>query len=209
MKKLAPERVSTEAEGLFANYGSTMSDGSVPEIRLSDQERDQVIGQLSLAMSDGRIDVREFEERSRLVYAAKVPSDLEGVLAGLPVTAPTTLPARSDATGAKRWFVSLIGDRTQRGDLDMGDVATSLSLLGDTTFDLTQVSAPSVHLRVFSALGDVTILVRRGTRVRSNVFLILGDRDETSAGPVTPDGLDLRLRVVALLGDVRVRTIEA
>lgn len=186
-----------------------MSESSVPEIRLSDRERDEVIGQLSLAMSDGRIDVGEFEQRSRLVYAATVPSDLEGVLEGLPVTVPAATPARpADVTTGKRRFFSLIGDRTQRGDLDMGEQATSISLLGDTTFDLTQISAPVVDLRVFSVLGDVTILVRPGTRVRANVFLLLGDRDESGPGTSATDGLDLRLRVVALLGDVRVRVVD-
>lgn len=187
-----------------------MSDSSVPEIRLSDRERDQVIDQLNLAMADGRLDVGEFEERSRLVYAAKVPSDLEGVLEGLPVTAPAVVtPASPVANDGKRWFFSLIGDRTHRGDLDTGEQGTSLSLLGDTTFDLTQVTASSVNLRIFSLLGDVTVLVRPGTRVRSNVFLLLGDRDETSPGPQATTELNLDLRVVALMGDVKVRTVDS
>lgn len=186
-----------------------MADSSVPEIRLSDVERDQVISQLNLAMSDGRLDVGEFEQRSRLVYAAKVPSDLEGVLEGLPVSpsAPPTLAAPS--SGKNRWFFSLIGDQTQRGNLDLGDKATSISLLGDTTFDLTQVTATSADLRIFALIGDVKLIVRPGTRVSSNVFLLLGDRVETETGPLAADGLDLRLRVVALIGDVNVRVVEA
>ena len=187
-----------------------VDDSSLPEIRLSDADRDEVIDQLSTAMSEGRLDVAEFEERSRLVYAAKVRSDLEGVVSDLPVrqTTPVRKTAGVDNRKDHRWFVSLLGDRTHRGNLVLGKQNTSVSLLGDTTFDLTQIEAEDVNLRIFSLLGDVTVFVPAGTELLSNVLVVFGDRDEDLPGPLAAESMRLNLRVLALMGDVTVTVHE-
>ena len=108
------------------------SSDSTPEMRLSDADRDGAIARLSQAMSDGRIDVAEFEERSRQAYAATVPSELTPLFVDLPPSnlpaptaqaavpatsvtpaqVPTSLPA---SQGTKSWLVSLFGDNKRSG----------------------------------------------------------------------------------------------
>ena len=179
-----------------------MADADLPEIRLSDAERDEVVSQLNLAMTEGRLDADEFSSRSRQVYAAKVPSDLEGVLEGLPVS---PLPSQAPSRGT-RWFFSLLGDRVQRGDIDLGDKAISISVLGDTTFDLRSTSRTATNLRIFSLLGDVTVLVRPGTQVAASIFMLLGDRQEDVGGPT--NDATLNVRVYSVLGDVKIRVVD-
>lgn len=55
-----------------------------PNIRLSNAEREILIGRLHAATEEGRLDLDEFEERSRQVYEAKVYADVEHLLADLP-----------------------------------------------------------------------------------------------------------------------------
>lgn len=65
------------------------------EIRLTDADRDATAGALHAAVADGRLDLQEFEERLDTVYAARVPSELAGVLDDLGVEAHR-LPARRE-----------------------------------------------------------------------------------------------------------------
>ncbi|MCC3765835.1 DUF1707 domain-containing protein [Glycomyces sp. TRM65418] len=67
-----------------------------PNIRLSNAEREALIGKLHEATEEGRLDLHEFAERSRQVYEAKTYADVERLLADLPADdralAPRTRP---------------------------------------------------------------------------------------------------------------------
>lgn len=52
--------------------------------RASDDEREQVVERLRDAVSEGRIDLAEFEERMTLAYGARTHGELEPVTADLP-----------------------------------------------------------------------------------------------------------------------------
>lgn len=77
-----------------------------PEVRLSDADREATAGALHAAVADGRLDLHEFEERLDAAYAARVPSELAGLLddlGGVDVTArraPAAAPARLERTVA-------------------------------------------------------------------------------------------------------------
>lgn len=55
-----------------------------PNIRLSNTEREALIGRLHAATEEGRLELDEFAERSRQVYEAKTYADVERLLADLP-----------------------------------------------------------------------------------------------------------------------------
>ncbi|RRR97585.1 DUF1707 SHOCT-like domain-containing protein [Glycomyces terrestris] len=55
-----------------------------PDIRLSNADREALIGRLQAATEEGRLDLDEFAERSSRVYEAKTYRDVERLLADLP-----------------------------------------------------------------------------------------------------------------------------
>jgi len=57
----------------------------VPEIRISDADRGEVIEVLTRAYGDGRLDLAEFEDRVAQAQNAKVRSDLSPLTEDLPV----------------------------------------------------------------------------------------------------------------------------
>ena len=57
------------------------------ELRIGDREREQAVALLNDAVGGGYLDLQEFEERSRTVYAARTRGDLRAVLADLPTAA--------------------------------------------------------------------------------------------------------------------------
>lgn len=89
------------------------------ELRVSDAERDEVIGVLREQTSVGRLTLDEFEQRLGEVYAARTAGDLQHVLRELPVQpAPATAASpsrradeRTDEELRQRWR------RRRRGDL--------------------------------------------------------------------------------------------
>lgn len=57
---------------------------SSPAARVSDAERDLVIGQLKAAYSEGRLDKNEFQDRTRKALTARLRGDLDILVADIP-----------------------------------------------------------------------------------------------------------------------------
>jgi hypothetical protein len=57
---------------------------SGPEVRVGDAEREAVVARLQAALSEGRLEVHEFEERSSAAYAAKTEGQLVPLTSDLP-----------------------------------------------------------------------------------------------------------------------------
>lgn len=55
-----------------------------PTVRLSDAEREQVVDRLSTALSEGRLDVSDFQQRIDAAYAAKTHGEVAVLTADLP-----------------------------------------------------------------------------------------------------------------------------
>lgn len=54
-------------------------------LRISNDDRDQAIANLQRALDEGRIDLSEFDERSKNVYAAKTNAELDVIFDDLPL----------------------------------------------------------------------------------------------------------------------------
>ncbi|MEO6955639.1 MAG: DUF1707 domain-containing protein [Antricoccus sp.] len=61
----------------------TMS-GSDDQTRVGNPERERAIGLLNSALTEGYLDIHEFDERAAVVYSARTRGDLRDVLAHLP-----------------------------------------------------------------------------------------------------------------------------
>lgn len=186
--------------------------GDPREVRLSDADRNAVVDRLSQAMADGRLDVAEFEQRSRQTYAAKIPSDLEGLTADLPplpVVAPPSgspLTDRAPASNrARKWIVSLFGDRRQAGVWDPGDQTIAFSLFGDQTLDFSAVERDEIRVITVTIFGDTRIIVPQGSQLDFAGFSLLGDVNDDAAGAPTPGGSFIRVRRYGVFGDIKLQ----
>ena len=64
------------------------------DLRVSDAERQTVADRLRLAQEVGQLDIHEFDDRVRSVWAARTRGELERVTADLPAPPPAAAPAR-------------------------------------------------------------------------------------------------------------------
>jgi hypothetical protein len=58
------------------------------DLRAADKDREFVAEQLRTALSEGRLDLTEYDERLAKTYAARTYGDLDGILDDLPGTVP-------------------------------------------------------------------------------------------------------------------------
>lgn len=178
-------------------------------IRLSDSDRDAVVSQLNEAVGDGRITMVEFEQRSRQAYQAQYPADLVPLTADLPsaATAPTPVRASAPVEAKPRWIVSIMGGTEKRGAWDTGDVVKSVTVMGGTELDLTEVNATEVTINAFTAMGATEIIVPRGATVDLSGFILMGgSSDETTS--IGDSTMRVRVRSFGLMGGLEVRHLK-
>jgi hypothetical protein len=65
----------------------------VPDIRVSDRDRDAAVDRLRAASAEGRLEADELEDRVRAALAARTRGDLDALFADLPAPQPAPPPA--------------------------------------------------------------------------------------------------------------------
>jgi Domain of unknown function (DUF1707) len=162
-----------------------------PALRSSDADRERVAVLLRDHCAEGRLTPEELSDRLSSAYAARTGAELDALVADLPERpAPPAAPPR-------RWSLAVLGDSsvdlrsaalppvsTVTAVATLGDVEVivprgvnvelaGLAVLGDREDRREDVAfvpgAPTVRVRAFALLGDVTVMSepprRRGLRL--------------------------------------------
>ena len=96
-------------------------DSTTPGLRASDADRDAVVARLHRAATEGRLDADELEQRIEATYAAKLCSDLDGLVADV------TPPAEQRPVSTRPAFVA---PRGRINGLAVGSLVLSLLWMG-------------------------------------------------------------------------------
>jgi Domain of unknown function (DUF1707)/Cell wall-active antibiotics response 4TMS YvqF len=172
------------------------------EQRVSDAERESAVAELREHSVAGRLTLEELSERIERAYAARTKGELEPVTADLPAAA-----APAARRSAARWLVALIGDVRRTGRWRLAERSVAVLGIGDLTLDLrgAEIEGAETTITVVALIGDVSVIVPEGVDVEVGGVLLIGDRThESPASPPRPGAPVVRLRVFALIGDVRV-----
>jgi hypothetical protein len=171
-----------------------------PQIRASDQDRDDALQQLAAAAGDGRLTLEEYSGRADLALAARTRSELDRVLADL--QAPAALPAE-----APEQLTAILGNQTRRGRWRVPAHMTARSVLGDCYIELQDAvlssAVTTIHAR--TTLGSVTIFVPEGVEVRLSGSVILGSHSSEVGSDPLPGAPVIEVQARAVLGSVTVK----
>lgn len=213
-----PDVPSSPSPGGGASDGSaSRAPAATPALRASDADRERVAVILRDAAGDGRLTVHELDERLDAAYAAVTRDDLTGLTTDLvtsgpvPAAAGTTAPSRvvvRDADDGTRWLVAIMGGVERKGAWRLGRRCTSLSIMGGSDLDLTQVEfdGQDVHLRVICVMGGTDVRVPDHMNVVISDFGLLGGNDaRIGAGTPDPGGPTLHLHLVSVMGGSSVK----
>ncbi|MFI6732939.1 DUF1707 domain-containing protein [Nonomuraea sp. NPDC050451] len=177
-------------------------------LRASDAEREAVVEQLRVASVEGRLTLAELTDRTEAAYTATTHAELALLTQDLPAGAtPAPAPAPTPSGRKRRWFVGVMGDSKRRGTWRIDQELGAVAVMGDVLLDLreAEVRTDMVDIMAVSVMGDVKIIVPDGVNVDLDGMAVMGDKrvDVLQAAP----GMNVpvvRVRAYAVMGDVKV-----
>ena len=171
---------------------------------------------MRLATGEGRLTLDEFSDRLDVVFGARVATDLEPALAGLPVAAPQHVDARRAATiGAptkRRKVIAVMSGATRRGSWRAPTHMTAVAFWGSVTLDLREavLEGEFVDINAWAVMGGVEVYVPEGVPVDMDGMVIMGgSENRTTSAPVAPGAPIVRVHARGMWGGVSVRTKPA
>jgi len=178
---------------------------SVPDIRASDEEREQSLVALREHCAAGRLTLDELVARVDEVHAARTRSELDAVLRELPASvAPTRRrPARLTA--------AVFGHFVRRGRWRLGRWTWAVSHFGDLDVDVreAQLDRSSATIIVTPLFGNVDVYVPDGVETELGGLTVFGHCRSWGRETARPGAPLLRVRVLGLFGTVDVWRVPA
>jgi hypothetical protein len=179
------------------------------------ERRKEVCDLLAQAFAGDQIELEDYERRLDLVNSADSIEEVDSVIHDFPATvrAPAVPEAEPPATVPEvETKLAIVGDQhIDHHNFEAGSVR-SIALVGDVTVHLERIPPrrEPVVLTVFSLIGDTTVIVPRGMRVRNKVVSLLGDNEyHENTEPDVPEvpgshGTCI-LKGFSLLGDIVIQ----
>jgi hypothetical protein len=152
------------------------------DIRVSDDEREHVVGVLQKAIGLGMLNLDEFTERTDRALASRTRGELNAVLADLPgLTHPEAAPApyaaqdthsytRSFAPGQRMELNTKYSSLHRSGPWEVPAALLVRNKYGSTKLDFTEArtSTPVVEIELDSKWGSVEIVIPHHAAVDYN-----------------------------------------
>lgn len=179
------------------------------------ESRDRTIAVLTEAFAQDTLAIDVLEARLSQAHAAESLEQLAALTADLPVSAaPAPTPAHAlipaHAARPADTVLAILGSTERRGTWIAPRALAVRSILGSTVLDFREAQLPVgvVDVVVSAVLGSVELVVPPGLAVEVHGAGILGSFEAMARAPGTPDPERtlLRVRGVAVLGSVEVRT---
>ena len=194
---------------------------SARNLRVSDAEREHVVGLLQRATGAGLLDLDEFTRRVDTALAARTRAELNVVLLDLPgMTHPdrpaqvpvhrgpahpvTPRPVTDSGSGSE--VRSMLSSVSRTGEWDVPERLVVRTALGSTELDFTSARIPHevVEIDMDVVAGSVEMRVPDGARVdRTHLQVTLGSvEDKSRPGPA---GVLFRLTGAVRAGSVEIK----
>ncbi|WP_084463896.1 DUF1707 SHOCT-like domain-containing protein [Microtetraspora fusca] len=181
-------------------------------MRASDAEREAVVERLREASVDGRLTLAELTERTEAAYLARTHAELAQLTADLPGGAPApahqpAAPAPSGGGKLRKWIVAVMGDAKRQGTWRIDQEIGAVCVMGDVTLDLreAEVRSNTIDIVATCVMGDVKIIVPDGVDVELSGMTIMGDKKvQVIEAPPNRNAPVVRVRAYVVMGDVKI-----
>jgi hypothetical protein len=171
------------------------------EKRASDAEREQVVGRLRDASSEGRLTLEELADRTALAYTARSHAELAPLTDDLPAG---LAPSRRKPV---RWMGAVIGEVKRTGRWRIRENTHVVMGIGDCHLDLrtAELDGDEVTVTISQIIGDTTIVVPQHVDVELSGFFLIGDKSRAgSEEELPPAAPRVHVRAFGLIGELNV-----
>lgn len=191
------------------------------ELRASDADRERVAERLREAVTEGRLDMEEFDTRLGAAYAARTYGELTPLTRDLP--APGEVPAgeraaavpgrpggwaaRTGREPTSKGAFALFGGFGRTGRWVVARTFTAFAMYGGGEIDLREADFEDREtvIRCFAVFGGMSVTVPPELNVRVSGFAVMGGFGGDQVQDGDPDAPHVKVTGFALFGGVGVQ----
>jgi len=182
--------------------GDARDEGS----RAADTDRIQLAQLLTYAAEQGRLQLKDYEDRLARAYAATTYRELDQLRADLP-DAPIS-PRRGGKINPapSMLLLALLSGFERRGRWNVPKKLTTFTLWGSGVVDLryADFTSTEVDIHAISIMGAQTILLPPEVNVEIHGHGVMGGFDHSVLGHGTPGAPKVNIRGFSFWGDVGI-----
>lgn len=184
-----------------------MSTSEQPRPRAGDTDRFHVAQLLTEAAAQGRLPENEYRDRLSKAYAAQTYEELDRVSSDLPGTLGSHRPCGEARPAPSTLLLAIFSGFQRRGRWNVPHRLTTLALWGGGVVDLryADFTSAEVEINAYSIMGGQTILVPPEVNVEITGHGVMGNFEHGAAGAGTPGAPTVKIKGVALWGQVGVK----
>ena len=175
--------------------------------RAADTDRIQVAQLLGYAAEQGRLPLKDYEDRLAKAYAATTYEELDRLRADLP--GPPINPRRGGKLNPapSTMLLALLSGFERRGRWNVPKKLTSFTLFGNGVLDLryADFTCTEVEIHAISIMGAQNILLPPEVNVEIHGHGVMGGFDHDDLGDGTPGAPKVKIRGFSLWGDVGIK----
>lgn len=178
-------------------------------MRVSDAEREHVVGLLQKAVAQGLLNLDEFTERTDIALAAKIRAELNSVLIDLPGIGQAQVHSAVAIPGGKALELrTRTGNIKQTGQWTVPAEIVAECTMGNVTVDFTEarVTTRDIAMRIQCGSGNVTVIVPRGWHVMlEQITTGMGNVINKATDPADPTMPVLHVSARVGMGNAKIR----
>lgn len=168
-------------------------------LRVGDRERELAVAVLQDAVGGGYLDLNEFEERSRTVYAARTRGELRAALADLPGAVQLFAPTAAGSAATKDNTIDIDWTTVKRkGDWRVPAYLVISGSMGTADLDLreAQLAPGGCVVEVTASWSTVRLRLGPSTTVRTADFEggSMSTLKDKAGPPTVPNGQVVEVR---------------
>jgi hypothetical protein len=173
-----------------------------------DQEKNQILDELSLAFSSDKISIDDYERIVGLVTKAPNLPALQEAIRDYPVGTQTQwLPQGSSTSSDNRTSVAIFSGTELKGRFKAGRHHRALAVFGGVDIDLRDAIIPSEGMTIETAavFGGIDIFVPPTVNVVTSGFAIFGGFESHDQQAELPGAPTVFIKGIAVFGGVEVK----
>src|SRR6201992_556619 len=175
--------------------------------RAADTDRIQIAQLLAYAAEQGRLQLKDYEDRLTRAYAATTYEELDKLRADLPGAPISPRRGGKPNPAPSMLLLALMSGFERRGRWNVPKKLTTVTFCGSGVLDLryADFTSTDVEIHVYSVMGMQNILLPPEVNVQIEGHGVMGGFDTTVLGDGTPGAPTVKIRGFSLWGGVGIK----
>ncbi|UXA05928.1 DUF1707 domain-containing protein [Mycobacterium sp. SMC-2] len=182
-------------------------DTSDESSRAADTDRIQLAQLLAYAVEQGRLQLKDYEDRLARAYAATTYEELDQLRADLPGSPINPRRGGTPNPAPSTLLLALLSGFERRGRWNVPKKLTTFTLWGNGVVDLryADFTSTEVDIHAMSIMGMTNILLPPEVNVEIHGRGVMGNFDRSVLGQGTPGAPKVRIHGWSLWGGVGIK----